>query len=127
MSTKLHPFQNCGACCAKYRVSFHWSETLPDSFNVPVDLTYPITPHLVAMRTDSLEKHRCVALKGEVGNLVSCSVYLNRPTPCREFAVSYENGLPNERCDQARASRGLKPLTPSDWVLELSETQVRPL
>ena len=26
----MHPCLTCGACCAHFRVSFHWSEADPD-------------------------------------------------------------------------------------------------
>ena len=66
--------------------------------------------------TDLPSKPRCVALDGELGKQVSCTVYENRPSPCREFMASFENGVRNERCDQARASYGMRPLEKSDYI-----------
>jgi uncharacterized protein len=59
---------------------------------------------------------RCTALVGVVGKKNHCSVYENRPSPCRNFAPSYELGVHNERCDQARAGHGLSALTQLNWL-----------
>jgi hypothetical protein len=59
---------------------------------------------------------RCVALQGEIGQVVRCTIYAERPSPCREFAVDWADGellftLEDlERCTKARASWGLPPL-----------------
>jgi Fe-S-cluster containining protein len=55
---------------------------------------------------------RCVALDGQVGECVRCTIYEKRPSPCRDFAPSWQNGVRNERCDAARAAHGLPPLLP---------------
>jgi len=95
----------CGACCAYFRVSFYWSETdaHPDG-SVPQHLTTPINPYLVAMSGTEVRPARCVALEGEVGRCVSCSIYARRSSTCREFEAG------DERCNQARALHGLLPL-----------------
>ena len=107
------PCLRCGACCAHFRVSFYWAEA--ESFlggTVPAELTIPINPHRVAMRGTQHSPPRCTALSGELGTQVSCSIYAQRPTPCREFAQSWADGQHNERCDRARAAFGLPPLQP---------------
>lgn len=109
-----NPCLSCGACCAHYRVSFHWSET--ERFlggSTPAELTEKIGPHRVAMRGTGSASPRCIALEGEIGRAVHCSIYPQRPTPCREFTPSWADGARNERCDSARAAHGLPPLTPS--------------
>ncbi|PVF74971.1 flagellin N-methylase family protein [Klebsiella aerogenes] len=53
---------------------------------------------------------RCTALSGEIGESVHCTIYHQRPSPCREFAMSGEGGELNEACDRARARYGLPPL-----------------
>lgn len=58
---------------------------------------------------------RCIALAGEVGGRVACTIYAQRPPPCRDFAASYEAGVAEPACDAARARHGLPPLTPADW------------
>lgn len=68
------------------------------------------------MKGTGVKHHpKCVALKGQVGELAFCSIYENRPSPCRKFEASYENGVQNKRCDEARRAHGLKPLTKDDW------------
>ncbi|MEN9868982.1 MAG: hypothetical protein RL748_4572 [Pseudomonadota bacterium] len=96
---------SCGACCATFRVSFYWAETdaHPEG-QVPARLTIPITPHHVAMRGTELGKGRCVALDGEIGHQVGCSIYPQRSSPCREFDAG------EERCNQARQGFGLPPI-----------------
>ena len=38
-----HPCLTCGACCAFFRVSFHWSEADPEMGGVvPIELTEPL-------------------------------------------------------------------------------------
>lgn len=59
---------------------------------------------------------RCKALAGDVGGTTACSIYALRPTPCREFAASWEFGEINEACDRARVRHGLLPLRPEDWL-----------
>lgn len=53
---------------------------------------------------------RCNALMGNVGNQVRCTIYENRPSPCRDFIFHGDNGLSNEDCNRARAHYGLPPL-----------------
>jgi Fe-S-cluster containining protein len=112
---KIHPCQSCGACCAAFRVTFHWSETLQESYAVPARLTETVSLHHLSMKGTSTTPVHCEALKGKVGDSVSCSIYANRPSPCRGFEASYENGIRNERCDQVREQKGLKPLSRDDW------------
>lgn len=112
---KSHPCQSCGACCAYYRVSFHWSETLAESYNVPVALTRGISPHKNAMNGTNQQKPSCVALLGVVGKSTSCQIYDMRPSPCRSFKPSFEDGLQNKNCEKARLSKGLGYLTLADW------------
>ena len=110
-----HPCLNCGACCAFYRVSFHWSETLAESFNVPKARTESISNHLNAMCGTNQAQPQCVALVGVVGKSTSCEIYDNRPSCCRSFKASFEDGSQNLDCEKARKSKGLKLLTLDDW------------
>jgi len=109
-----NPCVLCGACCAYYRVSFHWSEA--EKFlggSTPAQLTEKISPHRVAMAGTNRPSPRCVALEGTVGCGVNCRIYADRPSPCREFQASWVNGEPSPRCDAARAAHGLPPLEPT--------------
>lgn len=65
--------------------------------------------------TNDHPKPRCQALGGTLGEAVACSIYESRPTPCRSFEASFENGLQNERCDRARVGKGMLPLTRESW------------
>ena len=120
----IHPCQKCGACCASYRVSFYWREAESTDREHPVpagywEENYPGNGRYRIMKgTNQNHKIKCIALQGRVGEYVSCSIYMNRPTPCDQFKASYEDGLHKPRCDEARAKHGLKPLTKSDWVKE---------
>jgi Fe-S-cluster containining protein len=113
--TKENPEQNpclsCGACCAYFRVSFYWAEGDDvEGGTVPVALTTRVGPWLRAMRGTEQVPPRCVALEGEIGRCVRCAIYERRPSVCREFAVSGQDGRRNELCDRARQAWGLPPL-----------------
>lgn len=111
-----HPCLSCGACCAAFRVAFHWSEADPAHGIVPPDVVVPWDAHRVALRgTDRREPH-CSQLDGVVGAGVQCRIYARRPTPCRELLASGEDGRASEQCDRARARYGLAPLGPEDWL-----------
>jgi len=58
---------------------------------------------------------RCIALEGNIGEKVRCTIYENRSSVCRDFDASWIKGLPNERCDKARAAWGLPPLEQDAW------------
>lgn len=106
-----HPCLQCGACCAIFRVAFHWSET--DAFSgegVPRELTVALDPHRVAMRgTDGCSPH-CAALHGKVGESVSCAIYDRRPSPCRDLQPAGSDGVLSPQCDRARLAYGMSPL-----------------
>lgn len=113
----IHPCQTCGACCASYRVAFHWSEAAEETGGAtPPDLTEKLDPHRVAMRGTLATPVRCVALRGVVGEAAHCAIYAMRPSPCRALAPSWEHGEASAQCDRARALHGLPPLTPADWI-----------
>jgi Fe-S-cluster containining protein len=116
---RIHPCLACGACCAFYRASFYWAEAddaSPDG--VPAGMTRRLTDHRRSMLGMDGSSPRCIALVGEIGRDVHCSIYERRSSVCRAFEPSWENGSPNERCDRARAAWGLPPLTTRDWVEE---------
>ncbi|ECG8590271.1 YkgJ family cysteine cluster protein [Salmonella enterica subsp. salamae] len=106
----LNPCMTCGACCAYFRVSFYWAEGDDANGRVPVALTEPISPFLRCMAGTNQKQPRCKALIGTPGESVSCAIYENRPSPCREFSISGEGGEVNEACNRARAKYGLPPL-----------------
>lgn len=117
----------CGACCAYFRVAFHWSET--EAFlggAVPPELTSPLDPHRVMMRGTVSAPVRCTALQGEVGVQAACGIYAQRPSVCREVVPAWEFGAPSVQCDKARVAHGLAVLSPQDW-LDPSGAGVPPL
>lgn len=115
-----HPCLSCGACCASYRVSFDVEESKLNNKNrdwcVPVNMTENNGNSTFSMKGTN-QKHRpsCFALKGEIGKKVTCEIYINRPSPCRQFTASFEDGKRHPRCDEARKKHGLKPLRPESF------------
>ena len=112
-----NPCITCGACCAHYRVSFYWAEAddaTPQG--VPVRMTKKLSEFRRYMIGIDGKNRRCIDLHGEVGKGVHCSIYEQRPSPCRGFEPSWEHGKQRERCDKARLTLGLRPLAPEDWL-----------
>lgn len=111
-SNEVHPCQTCGACCASFRVSFNTREIEKGGlWQVPSAMAEEGGNSWLTMKGTG-KKHRpsCEALKGTIGSFVSCSIYQNRPSPCRNFLASYEDGIYRPRCDEARKKHGLRPL-----------------
>lgn len=100
--------QQCGACCAAFRVDFHPAELAGGAFawgkGVDRALTVPVTPAIVRLCGTDSPAPRCVALQGEIGLMVACSIYEERPSPCREFDTRHA------ACNRARQRHGLPPL-----------------
>ncbi|MFN3544480.1 MAG: YkgJ family cysteine cluster protein [Thiobacillus sp.] len=106
-----NPCQQCGACCATFRVSFYWSEAEPAlGGGVPPELTKAVSPQRVAMRGTICRPVRCVALEGTVGQAVACRIYAHRPSPCRALEPWDAAGQPDAQCTRARSAHGLAPL-----------------
>ena len=99
-----------------YQVSFSSKEMAKDSFHVPPERAVKISEDRMALKFVSPNKRRCQSLQGTIGQMVGCQIYDRRPSPCRNFKASYEDGQKNIRCDEARATMGLAPLTREDWV-----------
>ncbi len=112
----MHPCLSCGACCATFRVSIHWSETDPDlGGGVPAELTEKLDAHRVAMRGTWEQRPRCVALDAQIGTYSRCTIHPVRPGVCREVDASWEHGVASAQCDKARIAHGLPLLTARDW------------
>ncbi|GAB4413661.1 MAG: hypothetical protein OHK0054_02490 [Sideroxydans sp.] len=69
--------------------------------SVPRMLVEPVGAAFCMKGTDGFPP-RCIALEGEVGKQVSCSIYADRPTSCREFNPYERDGTPNMRCFKLR-------------------------
>jgi uncharacterized protein len=110
--TAQSPCMSCGACCAFFRVSFYWGEQVSAGGVVPDELTQKVNPQFSCMQGTGSKPARCVALAGTIGEAVACTIYEQRSSTCREFAMSGEgeDGLHNPECDKARAFHGLAPL-----------------
>ncbi|CAK9891209.1 YkgJ family cysteine cluster protein [Pseudomonas wadenswilerensis] len=111
-----NPCLNCGACCGYFRVSFFWGECTSAGGVVPDDLVVQISPSRVAMIGTDSKPCRCIGLEGEIGKGVSCTLYEQRSTPCREFDAAWVNGEANPSCDAARAAYGLPPLEANEPI-----------
>lgn len=112
-----HPCLSCGACCASFRVAFHWSES--DQFPAgatPSQLTETLDPHRLVMRGTQASAPHCIALNGTVGQRTTCEIYAQRPSPCHELKPAWESGLASPQCDRARLIHGLAPLTLDSWI-----------
>lgn len=112
-----HPCLTCGACCAFFRVSFHWSEADPTlGGQVPFEMTEPLRTHERVMRGTSQAQPRCIALDADIGRHSHCTIHDRRPSVCAAVPASYEFGGASAQCDKARIAHGLPVLTPEDWA-----------
>ena len=110
----VNPCLSCGACCAFYRASFYWSEAEGyTAGGVPLKMTKKLDDFRLMMIGTGGSAPRCIALLGDIGRSVRCSIYERRPSICREFEPSWQNNTPNPRCDKARLAWGLQPLKPN--------------
>lgn len=98
MSTAANPCMSCGACCAYYRITFHADESIA----IPAEYLERLQPEVFCMKGTNNYPPRCSALRGEVGQQVSCAIYENRPSSCREFNEYELDGTPNMRCFKLR-------------------------
>ena len=101
---------HCGACCAAFRVTFHYSELESEGGCVPDSLADAETSTLYRLRGTDYARPRCAALCGEIGVAVSCGIYPERPAPCRDFAPLAALGQFTTACNAARRRHGLPPL-----------------
>ena len=95
-----HACLSCGACCAFYRVSFYWAE----GEHLPAHMVEPLTPVYSCMAGTNQPTPRCVALQGQIGEQVSCSVYAHRSSTCKEVQAG------DSQCLKARQAAGLIPM-----------------
>ncbi|HGC2700211.1 TPA: YkgJ family cysteine cluster protein, partial [Escherichia coli] len=77
---------------------------------IPARLTEQVSPLHRCMIGTNQKNPRCIALAGTPGKEASCTIYENRSSTCREFAMSGENGIENEACNRARCRYGLPPI-----------------
>ena len=100
----------CGACCAFFRATFYWSEADKATGGcVPEELTEKLNDFRIFMKGTNSSKPRCIALMGEIGESVYCSIYGIRPSVCRAFDVALGPD-PKHGCNIARKKWGLPPV-----------------
>ena len=101
----------CGACCAAFRVDFHRADLASAGQpGVPPELAVTVTGNTLRMRGTDAAPPRCAALEGVIGEKVHCTIYDQRPGPCRDFAPYAPLGVGDDACDRARRRYGLPPL-----------------
>jgi len=123
----MHPCLSCGACCAYFRVSFHWSEADPAlGGGVPPELTETLRTHERVMRGTSQVQPRCIALDADIGRYSRCTIHDRRPSVCALVPASWEFGASSTQCDKARVAHGLPVLAADDWI-DVSEADKNPL
>lgn len=110
--TPENPCFSCGACCAHFRVSFYCGELSEGSGGVvPVEMATMLNPVMACMKGTEAGRGRCIALRGTLGQPgIACTIYENRPTPCREYPTWLDDGNPNPDCQRLRAAIGLPQL-----------------
>lgn len=91
---------SCGACCAYFRVSFYWAEGI----DMPDHYTEPVTAVYSCMAGTNQQNPRCIALEGEVGKQVSCGMYEQRSSSCKEVQIA------DAQCNKARLAHNMIPL-----------------
>ncbi|MBA3012715.1 MAG: YkgJ family cysteine cluster protein [Proteobacteria bacterium] len=103
------PCERCGACCAFFRVSVPTAETNDAAGGlVPADMIFFSNSSQRCMKGTETTSPRCIALEGNVGVRVKCTIYENRPSTCRNFSLSWEHNIGNRLCDKARGVFGLQ-------------------
>src|SRR5690606_34043842 len=115
-SAASNPCLSCGACCAHFRVSFYCGEVAGEGGGtVPADLVSQVGPLRACMKGTEYGGQRCIALRGELGkDGIHCTIYAQRPSPCRDFTTWMEDGSPNPDCQRLRKAIGLPPLPSRD-------------
>lgn len=102
-----NPCLTCGACCSHFRISFYCGESTALGGTVPDHMVYKLNDTMGCMRGTEAGSGRCTALSGTIGESIACTIYADRPTPCREYHVWDLDGNPNPKCQELRAKHGL--------------------
>lgn len=99
-----NPCFECGQCCQHFRVSFYHGEIEGNGTGlVPAQLTSKVNAHLACMKGTERGGAPCVALRYNAEEGYRCSIYEQRPSPCREFNILNEDGTPNPECQKLQA------------------------
>jgi Fe-S-cluster containining protein len=108
--SEWNPCLDCGVCCTHFRISFYWGELASAGGWVPDEMTSRFNDRFSVMKNTEQGGKPCIALQGTVGECVSCSIYENRPNPCRDFPAIIDGKI-NPECNRLRLMKGLAPIT----------------
>jgi uncharacterized protein len=75
---------------------------------MPPDYVEPLTAVYSCMKGTNQKQARCIALDGVVGQQVSCTMYEQRSSSCKEVQAG------DEQCAKARQAHNLIPLIDID-------------
>jgi Fe-S-cluster containining protein len=82
-------------------VSFYHGEIVGNGTGVvPGELTTKLTEHLACMKGTEKGGAPCIALRHTEDAGWRCSIYEERPSPCREFNIINDDGTLNEDCQR---------------------------
>ncbi|AMW80123.1 ferredoxin [Acinetobacter sp. TGL-Y2] len=75
---------------------------------MPNDVVEDLSPVYSCMKGTNQKNPRCVMLSGEIGQQVSCTMYEQRSSSCKEVQAG------DSQCLKARSAHGLIPLIEID-------------
>ena len=75
---------------------------------MPEEAVEALTPVYSCMKGTNQKNPRCIMLSGEIGQQVSCTMYVQRSSSCKEVQAG------DEQCTKARNAYGLIPLISVD-------------
>lgn len=78
---------------------------------MPDEVVEELTPVYSCMKGTNQKNPRCVMLSGEIGQQVSCTMYEQRSSSCKEVKAG------DAKCNKARAAHNLIPLIEIEPVL----------
>lgn len=95
--------RTCGACCAPQRNdAVYVGVTAADIARMtPKWRASHVARDALLTKLDPVGRCVCVALRGAVGQRVSCAIYARRPEECRSFTAG------SKECVAARRQAGL--------------------
>jgi Fe-S-cluster containining protein len=120
LKTESEHCQNCGACCAYFKVNCTPEEN--DFLKIHSVKKVIFFEKKYYLKGTEEFKHRCNFLDGKVGEKVFCTQYIHRPQSCRAFSILEYNkkgkAKINKRCTKARAFHHLPPIELKDVLIE---------